>query len=198
METIFTCCAALAGSLLLGVFALSLTRQVETDPDNVTSDTDPRVTDTPESRERAIMTGKWFAGMFTLRAILAGVSVFGLSGLVMAGQLSERGCVVSAASCGLCTMYVMGVFIRAMHGAEHDATARLQSTLGTEGTVCLTIPAQNSGLGKVTLPVNGRTMKYAATTSHYALAVGSAVLVVGIEPPDTVDVKACDIEPDRA
>jgi hypothetical protein len=198
METIFTCCAALAGSLFLGVFALSLTRQVEADPDHVTSDIDLPVTDAPELPEAATMSGMWFGGMFTLRAILAGVSVFGLSGLAMANQLSERGCVVSAASCGLCTMYVMGTFIRAMHRVEHDEIVRLQNTLGTEGTVSLTVPARNSGLGKVTLAINGRKSKYAARTSHYALSVGSAVLVVGIEPPDTVDVRACDIEPERA
>ncbi len=195
METIFTCSAALAGSLLLGLFALRMIGEAETDPDAVASDIDSPETDTGSPHEAAT-AGKWFIGMFTLRAVLAGVSVFGLSGLVMAGQLSERGCVVAAASCGLCTMYVMGIFIRAMQGLEQNETVRLQDTLGTEGTVSLTVPARNSGLGKVRLATNRRTVEYAARTSHYALFVGSAVLVVGIEPPDTVDVRPCDIEPD--
>jgi len=194
METIFTCSAALAGSLLLGLFALRVIG--EADPDAVTSDIDLPDTNTPDSLDGAAMTGKSLIGMFTLRAILAGVSVFGLSGLAMADQLSERGCVVAATSCGLCTMYVVGIFISAMHGLEQDETVRLQDTLGTEGTVSLTVPAQNSGLGKVTLAANHRTVEYAARTSHHALSVGSAVLVVGIEPPDTVDVRPCDVEPD--
>lgn len=195
METIFLWSAALAGSLFLGQFALSLIGGADTDLDGIPDDIDLPEADAPAVPDGATVAEMWFVGMFSLRAILAGVSVFGLSGMAMMEQLGQTGCTVAATGCGLTTMYLMGVLIRAMHKLEHDGTVRLESTLGTEGTVYLTVPERESGIGKVTLKVNGRTMEYAAKTAHEALPTGTPVLVVAIQPPATVEVRPSDIEP---
>ena len=193
METIYLWSAAIAGSLFLGQFALSLIGGADTDLDGVPDDIDLPEANAPS--DGATAAEMWFVGMFSLRAILAGVSVFGLSGMALSDQLGPAGCTVAASGCGLTTMYLMGLLIRAMHKLEHDGTVRLKNTLGTEGTVYLTIPEKNSGVGKVTVQVNGRTMEYAARTANQSLPTGTPVLVVAIEPPDIVEVRACDVEP---
>lgn len=195
METVFLWSASIAGSLFLGQFALSLIGGADTDLDGIPDDIDLPEADAPS--DGASASEMWFVGMFSLRAILAGVSVFGLSGMATSDQLGPAGCTVVASGCGLATMYLMGLLIRMMHKLEHDGTVKLENTLGTEGTVYLTIPENDSGVGKVTLEVNGRTMEYAAKTANQSLPTGTPVLVVAIEPPDTVEVRACDMEPSK-
>ena len=60
--------------------------------------------------------------------------------------------------------------------------------VGTTGTVYLSVPGKNGGAGKVTVKVQNRTVEYQAVTSQETLATGTAVQVIAVVGPDTVEV----------
>ena len=205
MDTLFTWCAVVGGIVFLGQFALSLFGQgdasaegpdldfggpdVDFDaPDVDVPDIDLDSGDTSVGHSPA--ADMWFVGMFSLRAILAGITVFGLVGRAIPTDYADYERTILALAAGGWTMYAMGWLVRRLHRLEHDGTVRLRDTLGVEGTVYLSIPDGGSGAGKVTLTVKGRTMEYAAVTSSAGLATGTPIVVVGVHPPSTVDVQA--------
>jgi hypothetical protein len=207
MDTFFTWCAVVGGIVFLGQFALSLLGQGHAIVDAPDLDLDldgpdldlgsPDGDVTHFDLDGGDMTighapgaDVWFVGMFSLRAILAGITVFGLVGRALPAEYADYERTILGLAAGGWTMYAMGWLVRRLHRFEHDGTVRLRDTLGTEGTVYLSIPGSGSGAGKVTLTVKGRTMEYAAITPSSSLETGTPVKVVGIHPPSIVEVEA--------
>jgi len=194
MESFFTACAVIGGIVFLGQFALNLLGAGDSDVDGL-PDVDVADAEVPididggTTIEHSAGEDLRFVGMFSLRAILAGITVFGLTGLAGAGRFGDLERVLMSLGAGLGTMYLMGLLVRLLHGMEHDGTVRLQDALGATGTVYLSIPGERKGAGKVTVNVKGRTMEYQALTDAAALASGTPVEVVGLIPPDTVEVR---------
>ena len=205
MDTLFTWCAVVGGIVFLGQFALSLLGHGDASvegpdidlggpdidfdaPDVDVADIDLDGSDAAVGHSPA--ADMWFVGMFGLRAILAGITVFGLVGRAIPADYAEYERTILALIAAGWTMYAMGWLVRKLHGLEHDGTVRLRDTLGVEGTVYLPIPDSGNGAGKVTLTVKGRTMEYAAVTSSAGLEPGTPVVVIGVHPPSTVDVQA--------
>ena len=52
--------------------------------------------------------------------------------------------------------------------------------MGTRGTVYLPVPASKSGVGKVHVSLQNRTMEYKAITSQQQLPTGAKIVVVGV------------------
>ena len=196
MDTLFNWCAVIGGIVFLGQFALSLIGGADTgiDTPDLEIDVDVPDLDVGDGADTGVgdvhVSEVWFVGMFSLRAILSGITVFGLAGLGTAGEFAPYERVALSLAAGFGTMYAMGWLVRKMHGLKHDGTVRLQDTLNTTGTVYLAIPGQNTGAGKVTLNVKGRTMEYPAMTDTASLPTGTPVVVAGIIPPETVKVTA--------
>ena len=72
---------------------------------------------------------------------------------------------------------------------QSDGSVRIERALGAPATVYLTIPAQNSGAGKVHVKVQNRLMEYQAITSqHQELPTGANVVVVAVVSPSTLEV----------
>lgn len=205
METVFTWCAVVGGIVFLGQFALNLLGHGDAAIDAPDLDLDgpdidfggPDV-DVPDvevdggtTEVGDVSAGDvWFVGMFSLRAIFAGITVFGLVGRALPAEYSDLERTILSLAAGGWMMYAMGWLVRRLHGFEHDGTVRLRDTLGAEGTVYLSIPESSSGAGKVTLTVKGRTMEYSALTPSTRLETGTPVIVVGVHPPATVEVQA--------
>jgi hypothetical protein len=61
--------------------------------------------------------------------------------------------------------------------------------VGKHGTVYVTIPADESGAGKIQLNLQNRTMEYLAMTSGHALSPGAKVVVTDVITADTVQVE---------
>ena len=59
---------------------------------------------------------------------------------------------------------------------------------GKTATVYLTVPEKRSGVGKVTVSVQERTMEYRAVADNEGIPTGSKVVVVGITNGDTLEV----------
>jgi hypothetical protein len=209
MDTFFTWCAVVGGIVFLGQFALSLLGHGHAIADAPDLDLDsPDIEfgspdgDVPhfdlDSGDMTIghapAADVWFVGMFSVRAILAGITVFGLVGRALPTEYANYERTILGLAAGGWTMYAMGWLVRRLHRFEHDGTVRLRDTLGTEGTVYLSIPDNGSGAGKVTLTVKGRTMEYAAVTPATRLETGTPVRVVGLHPPCTVEVEAVALE----
>lgn len=122
----------------------------------------------------------WFVGMLSTRAILAGLAVFGLTGMSLHSQLSSLQTMLVAVFGGLATMYAVGFVIRSMHRLASDGTVRIEDALGQPGTVYLGLEGNRESIGKVTVRVANRTMEYPAITSGDKLPTGTPVIVVKV------------------
>lgn len=140
----------------------------------------------------------WFVGIVTFRSLVAALTVFGLVGLASQSQFEAMKALAIASLAGFATLYAVGWSFKKMYEIRSDGTVNVQETLGVEGTVYLGIPGQESGLGKVTIMVGGRTMEYAAMTRGEPLKTGAAIVVTGILNPQTLEVASATEVPSRS
>ena len=136
-----------------------------------------------------------FMHMFSLRAIIAAVTFFGLTGMAVSkNEIAPLMALLISAAAGVAAMFGVGCMMCFLHRLHSDGTVRIEQALGKIGTVYLTIPSKMAGQGKVTLNVQDRTMEYLAVTASSELPTGSKVVVVDIVSPDTVSVTAAPEE----
>lgn len=135
--------------------------------------------------------GSYFLGLLSVRAIVAAVTFFGLAGIA-ANKNGFFGLAAGAIAAGVGFAAMSGVawVMRFFNRLESDGTARIEQSIGTNGSVYLTIPGQKSGAGKIMTTVQGRTMEYLAVTAAEALQMGTKVVIVDVVGPDTVEVEA--------
>jgi len=187
MENLYTYCAVIAGTLLVGQLLLSLIGfGHHTDlHDLPTGDIDVDV-----STDGFDHGGGWFVGMLSFRAIVAALTVFGLVGLgASAGQqfdLLTTFMIALVAGGGV--LYGVGWLLRSLYQLKSDGTVQIERAIGQAGSVYLSIPGQNAGAGKVTVKVQGRTMQYRAMTSEEELPTGTPVVVLNVLTPAIVEV----------
>ncbi|MBX7257195.1 MAG: hypothetical protein K1Y02_12600 [Candidatus Hydrogenedentes bacterium] len=132
-----------------------------------------------------------FFGMLSIRALSAAVAFFGIGGLA-ASSSSYSGpmALMMALSSGAVAMVLVAWMMRLLHSLGSEGTIRMDHILGATGTVYLTIPERKTGLGKVTVTVQNRTVEYDALTAKSALTQGASVVVVGVVSPDTLEVES--------
>ncbi|MEX0704005.1 MAG: hypothetical protein WD069_18030 [Planctomycetales bacterium] len=203
MESFYTYCAVIAGTLLVGQFVLNLVglaHDGDVDPfsgghgeaDLANSGADGGH-DVPH--DGFDHSGQWFVGMLSFRALVAGATVFGLAG-VAAGSRGfdppQTFLIALAAGGGM--LYLMAWLMRTLYRLRSDGTVRLERAIGQVGTVYLSIPAEKSGAGKVTLAIQGRTMEFPATTAGEALPSGTAVVVRALVAPGVIEVAKAETQ----
>lgn len=131
----------------------------------------------------------WFFGMVTFRTVVAALTFFGLTGLAgEAGELPTAQTLGLAILAGAAAMFGVHWIMKTLHGLKADGTVRINRAIGLAGTVYLRVPAHKSGVGKIQINVQNRTMEYEAMTSHEELPIGARVVVVNVIGPDTVEV----------
>jgi hypothetical protein len=129
--------------------------------------------------------------LFSVRALSAGVAFFGLSGLAAMSAGWPLFFVIPAAVIpGFLAMLLVATSMRWILRLESDRSIRASDAIGEGGTVYIPIPGAESGPGKVTLTLNGRTVEYDAVTRGEALSTGTKVTVVDVREPDIVEVVA--------
>ncbi len=145
-------------------------------------------------------TGHHYAGLFralSLRTVTAGVTFFGIGGMVgQSASLSGPVVVAIALVCGAGAFYGVFWVMQSLYRLQGEGTARIQRAVGLHGTVYLRVPAEESGAGKVHVNLQNRTMEYLAMTAGAAIPTGAKVVVVGVLTPDTVAVEPVH-EPER-
>ena len=128
--------------------------------------------------------------LFSVRAIAAGLALFGTTGWFAArnGWPAILGFPAALAVGGL-GMLAVAITMRAMSRLESDGTLRLANAIGLDGTVHLAIPESGRGAGKVMLTVQGRLVELPAVTTGPALPTGASITVVDVRDDDVLEVR---------
>jgi hypothetical protein len=182
VETVFLVCAAVGGTVLVLQFALGLL--------GVGSDHGVDHADHGGDHADHGDGTSWFAGLFTFRSVTAGLTFFGLSGMVaLSRRADELTALAVAVLGGAFALYAVAQIVRGLMRLSDDGTARIERAVGETGTVYVPIPGGNAGPGKVTVTVQKRTVEYAAYTAAAGLPTGARVRVVAVRGPNAVDVE---------
>lgn len=126
--------------------------------------------------------------LMSVRALSAGLTFFGLTGLTLEARDWPLWLSLPAALLvGAAAVVGVAAAMRAVLRLESDGTVHMEGAIGQSGTVYLSIPGERTGRGKVTLTLQGRTVEFQAV-SELPLPTGAAVVVVDVVGPDTVEV----------
>ena len=116
--------------------------------------------------------------VLTIQGLTAFVMMFGLTGYALARSSVITAPFILAGSCamGVFTMWLVAKMFSLMHRLESSGTTSLDSAIGEEGTVYLTI--RSGDTGKVQISVAG-TLRVLNARSHdgKAIATGQRVVV---------------------
>ncbi len=135
--------------------------------------------------------GSQLGKILTFQAIVSFLAFFGIGGL--ATLSSGHGPMLAAAvavATGITAVAALGQIFGSLRKLQTDGSVRLTSALGVQGLVYLRIPGYEAGEGKVTIPVQGRTIEVLARTSGPELHTGEAVVVRRVLDDQTVEVEA--------
>jgi hypothetical protein len=186
METIFLISVTIGGTLLLCQILLSLLGVGE---HHGAGEHDLSVAD-HHAGEHAHEHGEsWFVGILSFRTVVAALTFFGLAGLAASARDMEPPATVAiavAAAGGV--VFLLAFMMRTLQKLRADGTVRIGRAVGKPGTVYLPVPGHKSGVGKVTLNVQNRTVEYQAITPAQELAAGAKIVVVSVVNSDTLEV----------
>lgn len=190
MITVYTVCAIAGVVVLLAQVAMTLF--------GIGGDTEPIMEvgdDLEMGDELADHHGMstWFFGALSLRSVTAFMAFFGLGGrMALAFSLGNFLALIWALGLGMVAMVGVALSMRLLHDLRSDGNVRIENTLGTTGTVYLSVPGRRSGVGKVEVSVQGRSMTYPAITNAEELRTGSRVKVTGISDANTLEISLDD------
>ena len=132
----------------------------------------------------------WLFSMISFRTVVAAMAFFGLTGLAAdAAELPIGTTLLLAVAVGLAALYGTYWMVQLLGRLRSEGTVRLENALGRHGTVYLRIPGERSGVGKIQLNLQNRTMEYLAMTPGPELPTGAKVVVVQLVTPDTLEVQ---------
>ena len=201
MATFFTLCAVVGGTVLVFQFVLALLGFVDLGidlSDNVDLDFDlSDGGDLSHDLGHAAHSGHsfvWLWSMFSFRTITVGMTFFGLFGMAMRSSGASLSLQLStAAIAGAVAFYGVHLMQRGVMRLARDNTLQVKRAIGQSGTVYLTVPAAQSGTGKVHVTVQGRLEEFQATTDWPdKLSPGAKVVVVGVVNGDTLAIEPAD------
>jgi serine/threonine protein kinase len=191
LRQLYTLCAVLGGTLLACQFLLSLVglgHHHDVDGGAAEHDVGGHEHHGGEQADHESQ-GSWFVGVLTFRTVVAALLFFGLSGRAAGAAGLELGTTLAVAlAAGAAALFGVAWMMKALYRLRADGTVRIERAVGRSGTVYLTIPANKTGVGKVLLNVQNRTVEYQAVTPHQSLPAGSPVVVLAVVNNDTVEV----------
>jgi len=205
METLFLICAVAGGTVLLCQFALTLLglggESFELDAGHggelggYADHGGEAHLETPghDANDHAQHGSTWLFGVLTFRTLVTFIAFFGMTG--MAGTSAGWTLpvtIVAAVAAGAASMYGVQFLLRGMARLRSDGTVQIARAVGQTGTVYLTVPAKNSGAGKIQLVLQNRTMEYEAVTPADKLPTGARVVVTRVLGPDRLEVAAAE------
>lgn len=120
--------------------------------------------------------------LFTLKGLTAFFAIGGWTGMLMLSYDIHVGISVAVSVvAGLAAYFVVWGLIRLVLRLQEDGTADYATAIGKEATVYVSIPANRSGRGKVTLILQGRfTEADAVTDEEEKIPVDTAVVIAGM------------------
>jgi hypothetical protein len=199
LETIFLICAVIGGTVLvlqfvmmligLGGEALDVDVPGDFDGDlDVDFDADFDAGDSVATDHH--VGSSWLFGVISLRTVIAALTFFGLAGMAAStAKVGTFGQLAVGVVAGLAAMYGVYFMMLSLTKLKSQGTPRVQRAVGKHGTVYITIPAEESGTGKIQLNLQNRTMEYLALTAGHALSPGAKVVVTDVITSNTVQVQ---------
>jgi hypothetical protein len=180
MELLFQACVVLGGVVLLFQVLLSLfgigghDLEVHAPPDvHVGGSTPAGGVGTSDA-----------LSLLSVRAISAGVAIFGASGLVLLRLVPGWLAALLSLAPGLLVATLTAWLTRLMLRMEVSGTLRLQDAVGESATVYLTVPAASTDArshGLIHLTLQGRSVELRAVTREAVpLKTGSSVVVISV------------------
>ena len=127
--------------------------------------------------------------ILSLRTLTAGIAFFGLGGLAgLAGKFTPPMSVFIAIVSGLTAIYIVYYLYLSAARLKDDGSLSTKTLIGSTGSVYVRIPAAKSGIGKVLVCQQDRTVEYEAVTAGEELKTSTPIVVVGIISSTTVEV----------
>jgi membrane protein implicated in regulation of membrane protease activity len=128
---------------------------------------------------------------FSIRGIVAFFSLFGWVGVVLAEEgLNILLIFFIATICGLIGMFVIAMMFYMISNMQRNGNINIKNAIGNIGQVYLTIPAKQSGQGKILITIQERYTEVSAmTNSSKPLSTGTLVHVV-----DVIDINTLLVE----
>ncbi|WP_435010812.1 hypothetical protein P12x_002098 [Tundrisphaera lichenicola] len=127
--------------------------------------------------------------IFTFQAIVSFLAFFGIGGLAaLESKQHATVAVLIGSATGFVAVTLLGYILRALRKLNTDGTVRISGAVGLEGKVYLRIPADGAGEGKITLPIQGRTIEILARTPGPGLRTGETVVVSRVIDEKIVEV----------
>jgi membrane protein implicated in regulation of membrane protease activity len=127
--------------------------------------------------------------LLSVQGLTSFFMMFGLVGLaLLRAGLHVLITIAGGAAAGLVTVAVTGLIFSQMKRLQTEGTIRIQSTVGSEGTVYLTIP--KNGTGQVQIIAQGSLKIFDAVSSNKSqIATGQKVRVTGVAGGNTLIVE---------
>ena len=199
MAVLYIACAAIGGTILLLQFLMTLIGlggdALDIDlPDDVDTDIDVGVdtdfdTDADVDGGDHHVNSSWLFGVISFRTIVAALAFFGIAGMAgRSADLHPFQTFMLAIACGVAAMYAVYWIMEMIKSLQSDGTARVGLAVGAHGSVYVTVPAKESGLGKIQVELQERTVELAALTEGNALAPGNRIVVTEFVDSETVKV----------
>ncbi len=193
MTHVFLICAAVGGTVMVLQFVLTLIGlggeafDIDIDAD-MDADADLDADFDADGAEHVGST--WMFGVLSFRTVIAAMAFFGLAGLgCTSAEMPVGQTLLVAVGAGAAALFAVYWMMRGMKSLKADGTARIERAVGRHATVYTTIPAEESGSGRIQINLQDRTMEYSALTSGSELRPGVKVVVVDIITSDTVEVE---------
>ena len=177
IKTIYIVCSVVGGAILsLQMLLLMFGGDIDVNADVDVDEIDPQ--------------GDGF-GLISIRSIASFLTFFGLSGWWGTtegwGPAKTVGIALGA---GGSMMLVVAWIMSLQSKMYSEGNVQPKNALGKAAKVYLRIPAENSGRGKITVAIQGRTHEFSAFTQGVELPTGSDVRVVSMTSENTFEVEA--------
>ncbi|HED66610.1 MAG TPA: hypothetical protein ENJ09_13770 [Planctomycetes bacterium] len=177
LTKIYIACAIAGGTVLVGQTGLNLFGL------GGDSDIDPDV-DVDD------LEGGDSLSFLSIRALAGFLTFFGLVGWGGTASGWGAGITIGAAFlAGASVMVFVALMMRFFRRMAMSGTVRPAEAVGLSAQVYLRIPASNSGKGKITVKLQGRSQEFDAVTRGPELPTGSACRIVAMPTEGTFEVE---------
>ncbi len=136
-----------------------------------------------------------YFSLFSVRAIASFFTFFGLTGWMGTNNgWGPTTTVFGAVGAGLALMVLVAWMMRLQSKLQSKGNMDSANALGQSARVYLRIPAKNTGFGKVTVKIQGRSAELNAFTMGPELPTGALVKITRMRTPDTFEVESLKTE----
>ena len=133
--------------------------------------------------------GNIFFAHLSLKTVVAFVTFFGLSGWAAEeADLVPWLQIAVALGTGLVAFYIVAFIMASLMKLESKGNVDLNNAVGQTAQVYLRIPARKSGMGKVTVEIQQRSLQLNAVTDGDQIDTGAQVRVLSLMANETVEV----------